>query len=197
MPPSRVTSCQCTATGTGARAHTSLRAHACARSAATPAPSLCTRSATVGMGVLLTVLMHTRACVLFSYRCIVTLCAAHTRVLVCLHAHCWVLLASMRSHIVLLPSFLPPSLAMCRVGTAGFPPPFHPGRACGWLCMPSVGWEHLSSGTKGARGSVLAGSVRRMELGFGARASSSEAELCFHLPRESSRQAFVHGQTQG
>lgn len=90
---------------------------------------------------------HMYTCVPFSYRCAATLCAVHTRVLVCLH--CWVLLASMQGHIALLPSFLPPSLAMCRVRMAGFPPPFHPECAYGWLCVLSAGWEHLSSGTKG------------------------------------------------
>lgn len=82
-------------------------------------------------------------------QCLCTHVHVCTRVLVCLHAHCWVLLASMQSHIVLLLSFLPLSLAMCRVGMAGFPPPFHPECACGWLCILSVGWAHLSSGTNG------------------------------------------------
>lgn len=60
-----------------------------------------------------------------------------------MYTHCRGLLGSIQSCVVLLLSFLPPSLAPCRVGTAAFSPPFHPGHAFGRLCVPSAGWECL------------------------------------------------------
>lgn len=67
-------------------------------------------------------------------------CSVHTRV----HVHSLRgLLESIQSCVVLLLSSLPPSLAPCRVGTAAFPPPFHPGHASRRLCGPSAGWECL------------------------------------------------------